>query len=447
MSNKSANTFPGRVSDFIGRHGLIDSKSKYIVALSGGADSVALLRVMCDMGINVEAATCNFHLRGEESDRDERFCVSLCHRLGVPIHLAHFDTMTYSRSHKVSVEMAARELRYDYFERLRVDIGAAGICVAHHRDDCAETVLINLIRGTGIRGLRGIAPVNGKIIRPLLCVGREEIEAFLASIGQDFVTDSTNLVDDVVRNKIRLNVLPLLEEINPNVRAGIYETAVHMCEAVKVYDAAVGKSVSEVLDGSSVDIDKLLKQPSPESVLFRILGDRGFTPAMSSDIFNSLGNTTGSLWRSKTHEALIDRGFLVLKPVAGEINRQMIVPEEGTYVYDQGRKFTFSFESCDESYEICRSRDCACLDASKVAFPLTIRPAANGDRFFPLGMNGSKLVSDYLTDRKKSLFEKRAQLVVEDASGTIVWLAGERPDHRCRVTSGTVRVLRILQHA
>lgn len=170
------------------------------------------------MGIDTEAVTCNFHLRGKESDRDENFCVALCERLGIKLHRCHFDTRSYAEARKISIEMAARELRYRYFEQLRQDIGAEAICVAHHQDDSIETLLMNLIRGTGINGLKGIQPINGHIIRPLLCVGRKDIEDYLNSLGQDYVTDSTNLVDDVMRNKIRLNVIPLLETINPNVR-------------------------------------------------------------------------------------------------------------------------------------------------------------------------------------------------------------------------------------
>lgn len=440
-------SFLQRVSAFVDEHQLIDRDSTYIVALSGGADSVALLNVLCRLGIKIEAATCNFHLRGEESDRDEHFCVSLCRKLCVPIHRAHFDTLSYANSHGVSIEMAARDLRYGYFERLRGDIGARATCVAHHRDDCVETVLINLIRGTGIRGLRGIVPVNGNILRPLLCVGRKEIEDYLASIGQDYVTDSTNLVDDVLRNKIRLNVLPLLEALNPSVRSSIYETALHVTEAEKVFENAICKAAIDVMDGPSVDIAKLREQPSPESVLFHILRARNFSPSMSAQIFNSLDGETGSTWMSGTHEALLDRGRLELRPRKSRTDKEMTVSEVGTYVYSEERKFVFSLTARDSSFSIDRSRHCACLDAAKVCFPLKIRKVSNGDRFMPLGLNGSKLISDYLTDAKKSVYEKRDQLVVVDASGTIVWLVGERPDHRCRITSDTSSVLKILLRA
>lgn len=200
------------VAQYIGKHHLLDKQGIHLVALSGGADSVALLLVLRDLGYDLHATHCNFHLRGNESDRDEQFCVQICEKLGVPLHRAHFDTHVYAEAHHVSIEMAARELRYQYFRQLKDDIKAKDICVAHHRDDQAETVLMNLMRGAGVQGLTGMAPLNDDIARPLLCVSRQEIEAYLEEKGQDYVTDSTNLVADVNRNKIRLQVIPQMEK-------------------------------------------------------------------------------------------------------------------------------------------------------------------------------------------------------------------------------------------
>ena len=219
-----------KVETYIKKYNLLNTNDLYIIGLSGGADSVALLLMLKEGGFNVHAAHCNFLLRGAESDRDEAFCVSLCQQLGVELHRAHFYTRTYAESHHVSIEMAARELRYKWFEQLRQDIGAVGICVAHHRDDSVETVLLNLVRGTGLRGLTGIQPRNGSILRPLLCVSRAEIEAFLAEKGQEYVTDSTNLEADVQRNIIRLEVLPLLRRLNPAVAENIQRTAENLSE-------------------------------------------------------------------------------------------------------------------------------------------------------------------------------------------------------------------------
>ena len=211
----------------------VDKEKKYIVALSGGADSVCLLLKMLDEGRHVEAAHCNFHLRGAESDRDESFVVSLCSRLGVTLHRAHFDTREYASLHKVSIEMAARTLRYDYFEKLRIDIGAEAILVAHHRDDNVETVLMNMVRGTGIRGVAGIRPRNGHILRPLLDMSRSDIEAYLRERGETYVTDSTNLEDEATRNKFRLNVVPLLRTINPRASENIHQPLDDCIERVR----------------------------------------------------------------------------------------------------------------------------------------------------------------------------------------------------------------------
>ena len=199
-----------------------------------------------ELGIGVEAAHCNFHLRGAESVRDEEFCKQLCERLSVPLHLIHFDTQAYADLHHVSIEMAARDLRYGYFENLRRDIEAQDICVAHHRDDSVETVLLNLVRGTGLRGLRGIQPRNGNIIRPLLSLSREDIVQYLDALGESYVTDSTNLHNDVKRNKIRLDVMPLLRELNPSVSQSIFESSLRVTEALKIFDEAIQRSIADV---------------------------------------------------------------------------------------------------------------------------------------------------------------------------------------------------------
>ena len=205
-----------KVKQFIAEKHLLKADCLYLVALSGGADSVALLLVLKELGYSIEAVHCNFHLRGEESLRDEQYCKELCERENIPLHIAHFDTKEYADLHKVSIEMAARDLRYKYFFQLKDDLQAAAICVGHHKEDSVETILINLLRGTGLSGMMGISPDANSIIRPLLSVSRQEIEQYLEERNVNYVTDSTNMIDDVVRNKIRLNIIPLLQEINPS---------------------------------------------------------------------------------------------------------------------------------------------------------------------------------------------------------------------------------------
>lgn len=422
----------------------------YLVALSGGADSVCLLLAMKQLGYNVEAVHCNFHLRGAESDRDEDFCKRLCERESVRFHTVHFDTRTYSQLHKVSIEMAARELRYNYFEQLRVAIDADAILVAHHRNDAVETLLMNLIRGTGIHGLQGIKPRNGHIVRPLLCVSRKEIVGWLDMIGQEYVTDSTNLEDDVTRNKLRLNIIPLLEEINPSVSENIAQTALRMVEAGKVFDAAMESAVGDVTAESTdeyvvIDKAKLSNAISREYTLHTILSPYHFSPSQIEDIATSDFSQSGKFWESSTHQLVVDRKALLLRRKEEDVRKPFRIPEMGTYVIyetkDKAEKISIKSVEVDDVFKISKERDAVTLDADKVRFPLTIRKVGQGDRFMPFGMTGTKLVSDYLTDRKKNVFEKQSQLVMLDADDNVLWLVGERPDARCCITESTIKAL------
>lgn len=421
-----------KVKDYIKKYKLLSLSDLYIVALSGGADSVALLLLLDEMGYKVHALHCNFHLRGEESDRDERFCEDLCLKKNIPFHRIHFDTLMYAETHKMSVEMAARELRYRYFEQLRKDIGAEGICVAHHQDDTVETVLLNLVRGTGLRGLTGIQPRNGAILRPLLCVTRTEIEAYLATKQQDYVTDSTNLETDFVRNKIRLQVVPLLRQLNPAVSENIVRTAEHLTEAQKVLDAVV----DTYKGGNQLDLCALQQVGSAEYIVFEWLKQYGFNGSQVQQVISA---ETGSIFSSPTgYEVLKDRDRLLVEPTIMAFT-PIRIPEEGTYVLPDDRRLNVRrsnpFVSKD-SHE-------ATLDARQVRFPLTVRRVEEGDWMIPYGMTGRKLLSDLMTDLKMSLFDRRRQLVVVDAQGAVVWAIGLRTDHRCRVTDATQEVIAI----
>lgn len=431
-----------KVAGFIESEKLLYGNRKYLVALSGGADSVALLMVLKELGYDVEAVHCNFHLRGKESDRDEVFCRELCERHGLAFHVVHFDTHLYAELHKVSIEMAARELRYGYFERLREDIGADGICVAHHKDDSVETILMNLVRGTGIHGLTGIAPRNGHVVRPLLCVDRKEITDYLNSLGQEYVTDSTNLVDEFVRNKIRLNVLPLLREINPAVSENVIKMAGRLREAEKVLEDAFQKSGLSQENADSIDIKELKKQPSPEYFLFRLLGNKGFTPAQIEQITECLDTQTGKEWVAPCGtRLLIDRGKILIDEGKPAETKPLKIPECGVYVYGSSIKIRLLLSDVNDKFVIPKDKNRICLDADKVRMPLVLRTIRQGDRFVPFGMTGSKLVSDFLTNLKKTLFEKRRQTVLVDADDNILWVVNERSDNRYRITRNTRKAL------
>lgn len=467
MNNIGQNNIIDSVRAFASAHSLFVEDGKYIVALSGGADSVALLLIMkrlaAEWNIQVEAAHCNFRLRGDESDRDENFCKALCAAHDVPLHLIHFETREYASLHHVSIEMAARRLRYDYFERLRHAIEADGICVAHHRDDSVETVLLNLVRGTGIRGLRGIQPRNGYILRPLLSTNRNEIIGFLASLDQAFVTDSTNLVPDVKRNKIRLELMPLMQQLNPNVAQSIFETSLRVSEAVNIYDDAVNRAVADVIEISkenkqiidlanlveipvSISISRLMAQVSAESVLFHILNHCGFTSSQVEMVYDILSQPSDRTreFASATHELCFNRNNIIIQPLNYRVHvLNKKIPETGLYVLADGVKFDFNIQAVTGDFKPSTNPNSVTLDAKSLKWPLTVRNIADGDRFTPFGMKHSKLVSDFLTDRKHSIFDKRRQLVVEDASGKIVWLVGERTDNRCRTTDTTTQILAI----
>ena len=434
-----------KIAHFIEQHKLLSKDKKYIVALSGGADSVCLLLVLQRLGYDVEAAHCNFKLRGKEADRDEQFCVELCKKHDIKIHLVHFDTNFYAISHKISIEMAARELRYSYFENLRRDIGADAVCVAHHQNDCAETVILNLVRGTGIQGLAGIQPKRDNIVRPLLCVSRDEIESFLTCEGQDFITDSTNLDDLYVRNKIRLNIIPMMEKINPAAVQNIVKTAIRLSEANKVFCHSIEEASMRVSDSTAeglvIDIEKLRKEVSTEYTLFNILKNYGFNPDQIEAIDSNLEAPTGTIYLSESHQLLFNRGKII---VTERLNSaiSLKIPETGKYVFgDEGEALKVESKTIDSTFTISKDKNIATLDARDIQFPLIFRNVRNGDRFVPFGMKGSKLVSDYLTDRHRSLNDKRSQMVVEDADGRIIWLAGERTDNRFRVDAATTEVL------
>ena len=450
-----------KIKRFIASEHLLRVDALYLVALSGGADSVALLLCLKELGYRVEAVHCNFNLRGEESLRDEQFCEDLCQRENIPLHKAHFDTQAYADLHKVSIEMAARELRYHYFFQLKEALGADGICVGHHKEDSVETILINLVRGTGLSGLMGIRPRNNDVIRPLLCVTRQEIEDYLCQQAVSFVTDSTNLVDDVVRNKIRLNVLPQLSEINPSVTDAILTTANHLSEVDAIVQeslkTALGKAVSFINPVTQVSSNSLSNEPfqldlsvvrafpSPSYLLFYILKPLGFSSSQITEMVSHLDGQTGQLWYSSTHELTHDREIFMVLPREEAEPRTLVIPETGRYVYDEQLSLRLTERALTPSSNVSFSKNPTVvdLDAASIRFPLTLRRVAEGDRFTPLGMRGTQLVSDFLTNLKRNRFEKRNQLVLLDATGTILWVLGLRINDRFKLTPQSSSCLQI----
>ena len=439
-----AANFTDWIRDYIHTNGLLEDGAHVIVGLSGGADSTALLLVLLRLGYKCTAVHCNFHLRDKESDRDQAFVTDLCKKLGVQLTVCSYDTLSYARQKGISIEMAARELRYADFERIKNEIGASAVCIAHHRDDSVETVLINLIRGTGIKGLTGIKPRNGNIIRPLLCVSRQEIEDWLQSQNQPFITDSTNLETDYTRNKIRLQLLPLMRAINPDADSAVTETAEHLQQAYSVYRNAMDQAEADIIktadNGFSIDIQKLMELPSAGAFLFEVLSPLGFNSTQIDAIAASAQAQPGLKFNSPTHLLVKDRQTFTVQPLILGLEPITVTPQPGTTItLPDGRSLTIT--TAPAGTPISKNPDIATFDMDLLSKGvLTIRPWAPGDRFIPFGMRGSKLVSDFLTDIKLSSAQRPNQLVVT-FNNDIIWVLGQRTDNRYRVTKQTTSQL------
>lgn len=429
-----------RIAQYISRHALLCDGARVIVALSGGADSVALLHILRRLRYDCIAVHCNFHLRGEESIRDQHFVEELCRNLDTPLQIVEFDTKGYAQENRISIEMAARELRYTAFEKIRNKQAARAIAVAHHRDDSAETLLLNLIRGCGIHGLHGIQPKNGCIIRPLLCIGRNDILQYLHNEGQDYVTDSSNLSSDYTRNKIRLEILPLMAKINPSIGESIAETAMRIAEAEKIYNQAIVQATERVLSDNVIDISRLRQEAAPQTLLHEILSPYGFNSTQINDIIENIDSNSGRRYIGSDKEVIKDRDKLLIVSPTKRFDKAVTLPHDGTIETPYG---LLKISSAKFDGNIPKQRNIATLDANKIEQPLILRTTKSGDRFHPFGMRGTKLVSDYLTDRKRSIIEKEQQLVVTDANDKILWLVNERPSALCSIGKETSEVITI----
>ena len=427
------NKFKERVQSFIERKKLFVRADKILLGLSGGSDSVALLRVLLDLDYSIAAAHCNFKLRGEESERDERFVRCLCQDAGTRLYTTHFDTENYAEEHGISIEMAARELRYNYFESLRREYGFDVIAIAHHRDDSVETLLMNLIRGTGIKGLTGIQPRNGYIVRPMLEVGRADVLDYLRLLNQEYVTDHTNNETLYTRNKIRLEILPLMKEINPSIDVTLQLMSERMLDIEKWCSSTLNEAKQRVEtqeheEGVSVCfcVSAILREPSPKYLLFSLLYPYGFAPKQIDEIYANMTRSTGSVFYTGNWELLINRDKMMIATRHHCSETKTYCLNIGESLLLDGKELKVQELLFADLQEIPRERNVAALDADKLGTDFFVRSIHDGDRFRPFGMKGSKLVSDYLTDCKRSLFQKRNQYVVCANTGEIAWLIGER---------------------
>lgn len=425
---------------------LFSPGDKILLAVSGGIDSVVMLDIFLKLKYNIAVAHCNFHLRGEESDQDEKFVGNLCNKHGLQLHINHFRTSEYAKEKGISIQMAARELRYEWLEQLRREENFNLVATGHNLNDSVETILINLTRGTGINGLTGINEKSGWLIRPLLFASRRMISDYAETNMLEYREDSSNIQTKYTRNKIRHKVLPVLEEINPSALRSIAETSDHIRTAYTIYEEAVRKKKKEI----AVSDDKTtciktndLRKLSPlETWVYEIFKEWDFGRLQVDDILSLIDAASGKQLFSKSHILTKDRDRIIITlsettrgsefniaseadwEKTGLIDKQEIKPRESVIIND------------DPAY--------AFLDADLVDYPFTLRRWKEGDFFYPLGMKGRKKISDLLVDMKISLPEKDNVYVLE-MDGKIIWALGIRIDDRFKVRPSSTRVMIILK--
>ena len=429
------------------------------MALSGGIDSMVLSDLLLQAKADFVLAHCNFHLRGEESDGDEQFVREYASRNGLTIYVKQFETETYAKEHGVSIEMAARDLRYAWFEELRQQLGYDYIAVAHHADDQLETFFINLLRGAGIRGLKGMLPVNGHIIRPLLDVSREEIHQYAIENGIQWREDHTNAETQFLRNKIRHELLPVIDGISKEGRISILKSMSHLASENELYRELVEEKISQIVTqegdvqrwaftdraslrdadnhGNYLPIEHPYGMPISREqlstlnsqLLFEWLRDYGFNTDQVHFIYEAMNGQPGTAFFSPTHRLTIERDGLELTPLFVQSDAPMELS------YQQIPK--------DEHFLLDKSPEVAQLDYDKLTFPLKMRKWQSGDRFHPLGMKGSRLLSDFMKDLKLTTRQKEKCHVLTTADDRIVWVVGLRVDDRFKVTEETRTILKV----
>ncbi|AEE18333.1 tRNA lysidine(34) synthetase TilS [Dokdonia sp. 4H-3-7-5] len=413
--------------------------SKILVTVSGGLDSMLLLLLCRQAGLTMSVAHCNFNLRGVESDGDQVFVASYCTLHNIPIYIKGFDTSAYAKTSKTSTQIAARELRYQWFKELSVAEDFDYILTAHHLNDDLETFLINLGRGTGIKGLTGIPVVNGEIVRPLLKFSRKQIRNYALKEGLQWREDSSNGTDNYVRNHIRHHAIPNLEEAQPNILKGLQHTQEHLKQSerlLKVYTDQLRQQFMTVSNGDEVmDLVELASHPEPEAVLYQLLSPYGFTAW--DDIYKLPQAQSGKEITSSTHRLLKNREKLIISVIKMETTR--------SYQWQQGEeriKGDFGILSVGEGPVVTSlSKKEIVVDASLIGYPLTIRKWKDGDYFYPYGMKGRKKLSKYLKDEKLSLIaKKKVWLLCSD--NAVIWVIGHRADDRFKVVDTTLKTIK-----
>lgn len=414
-------------------------ESKLLVAVSGGLDSMVLLDLLHKLNFQITVAHCNFKLRGEESNEDENFVKLQAEKYQIPVFINQFDTETYAAMHKKSIQVAARELRYQWFNELALQQGYDYILTAHHLDDQVETFLINFTRGTGLEGLTGINEVNGIVVRPLLPFSKEELTTFAIHNAIAWREDSSNASDKYVRNRLRHQVIPILKELNPNFLDSFKHTILHLQDAESVNRNTsifyFNKIVLEKENQLVINILELKKTPNYLFHLYQWLKDFGFKAW--DDITDLLEAQSGKQIFSSTHILLKNRNELIVK------KKELANSEVYTSsTLDSSVNFPLKLTLCNLSNLDTSDKNTIFVDADLLQFPLIVRKWQEGDYFYPSGMNGKKKLSKYFKDEKLSLFDKNEIWILESAN-KIVWIIGHRADERFKVKTNTKTSIKI----
>lgn len=436
-----------KVRQFMDSHPFPPQGSKLIVGVSGGADSLALLHILNALGYECIVAHVNFQLRGDESEHDEIFVKKTALHMKLPFHSISFDTKTIAKKNSISIEMAARTLRYDWFETLRQNEKADAIAIGHHADDAIETFFINLIRGTGLRGLRGIDPVKNHIVRPLLCLTRHDTETYCLDHHLTYQIDSTNVDVSIMRNKIRHNIIPLLEEINPSFRQTMQKNIAALNDAfLMLFDAEKNVAPSWIETNEQIkflNIDELMQQNNPHFLLFEQLKPYGFNKATIEKIIKSFNSSSGKQFFSLSHRLIKDRNQLILIPnkITSRTTFEIDHPDSTLSIEPHLIiQISAPFEARPIAFE--NDKTMIYVDADKLQFPLYIRHPKQGDFFYPLGMKNRKKLSDYFIDHKWNLFNKENAWLL-CSNDQIIWIIGERLDDRFKLTEQTKSLIKI----
>lgn len=428
---------------YIKKENLFSAKEKILLTVSGGVDSVLMVELFHLSGFDFGIAHCNFQLRGDDSKKDEAFVKSIAKKYNVAFHSIKFDTLSYSKTNKLSTQIAARELRYDWFGKLKNQFDYIYIATAHHQNDAMETVLINITRGTGISGLHGILPKKGAIIRPLLFTTKSEIEDYAKKHKIKFREDKSNASHKYVRNKIRLQVIPVLKELNPSIEKTIENNIKHFRDVETIFNNEVEKQRSKIVkplnSGWQISID-LLNKLNPISIyLFEFLKQYNFNSSTTEDIMLSLNKVSGKEFFSDTHRLVKDRAFLFIEKIATTNQTKHEIKKYQSLFDIDGLQLKFTKQN---GSIIDTNKSAATLDFDKLEFPLEIRRWKDGDTFHPLGMNSKKKLSDFFIDKKLSLIQKENTWILT-SQNKIVWVIGQRIDNRFKVTDKTKNTLLI----